>query len=208
MQPIITQAERERISARIAEIEQQTASELVTVVYSKSASYAAFRICWAVCFALFVACGLHLVWSTLPVMELFGIQTVLALGAYWLFGWSPLLRIIVPRWAKERSVYDKVRQLFLELGVTETRDRSGVLIYLSTLERRVEILGDRGVHEQFGTETWQRLVNELVSAIRCGKAATGLLQIVDELGAELIAKFPVRPGDTNELSNAVITDEP
>jgi putative membrane protein len=116
------------------------------------------------------------------------------------------LRLIVPRWAREQAVRDKVRLLFLELGVTETRDRSGVLIYLSELERRVEVLGDRGIYEQLGREAWQKLVGELTKSIHGGRAAEGLTRLIEQLGAELVARFPVRPGDTNELPNEVITD--
>ncbi|MGC4064284.1 MAG: TPM domain-containing protein [Polyangiaceae bacterium] len=127
-------------------------------------------------------------------------------GLYALFGLAPCLRRIVPRWAQERAVHAKVQQLFLDLGVTETRDRSGILIYLSELERRVEILGDRGIYQQLGAKAWQGLVEELVTSIRAGKAAEGLERILRRLGTELTAKFPIRAGDTNELPNTVIVD--
>jgi putative membrane protein len=207
MKPILTTDERDKIAALVAEIERHTASELVTVVYSKSAPYTAFRIGWAAGIALGLVGLASLLSSRLTALELIGVQSLLAIIVYWSLGFSLLLRLIVPRWAKQQAVHDKVRQLFLELGVTETRDRSGVLIYLSELERRVEILGDRGIHEQLGTDAWNQLVLELTAAIRGGNAYSGLTRIVERLGAELSAKFPIRPDDVNELPNTVVTDQ-
>jgi putative membrane protein len=107
---------------------------------------------------------------------------------------------------QRRAVSDRVKQLFLELGIIETRDRSGVLVYLSELERRVEILADRGIHEHVGNQAWQAMVDELVGAIKGGRAAEGLATIIGRIGQELAAKFPPRPDDTNELPDEVVTD--
>lgn len=206
MKSIVTKAELDQISALIAKIEQDTASELVTVVYSKSSSYAAYRIAWAAAGALALVGLGHLLWPNVPVLELLGAQTLLGAIGYWLLGMPATLRLIVPRWARERAARDKSRLMFLELGITETRDRSGVLIYLSELERRVEVLGDRGIYQELGQDAWQQLVGELTQSIRGGHAAIGLTRLIERLGAELVAKFPIRPGDTNELSNTVVTD--
>ena len=54
------------------------------------------------------------------------------------------MRLIVPSRYQQDCVSAKTKQAFIELGVTETRDRSGVLILLSEAEHRVEILADRG----------------------------------------------------------------
>jgi putative membrane protein len=207
MKPILTDNERKNVEALIAKIEEDTASELVTVIYTKSSNYTAFRMGWATALSLFSVVLLDLQFPLLPVMELFAMQGLLAVLYYWILGYSPLLKWIVPRWAKAQAVHDKVRLLFLELGVTETRDRSGVIIFLSELERRVEILGDRGIYEYLGESAWKTLVSELTSAIRGGTAFDGLRNILEKLGEQLIAKFPARADDINELPNAVVTDE-
>jgi len=140
-------------------------------------------------------------------MELLGAQALLAILLYWLLGFPALLRRITPRAAQRQAVSDRVKQLFIERGVIETRDRSGVLILLSALERRVEILGDRGIHEHLGNNVWQTMVNQLTTAIDVGKAAEGLANIIERLGRELSSKFPARPDDTDELPNRIVTDD-
>jgi putative membrane protein len=83
--------------------------------------------------------------------------------------------------------------------VTETRERSGVLLFLSEAERRVELLADRGIHERVGTEDWQALVNAVVESIRTGHAGDGIASAVDAIGARLAQHFPPSPDDINEL---------
>jgi putative membrane protein len=206
MRSILTDEERKRIATLVAEAERGTAGELVTVVARQSAAYGAFRFGWAAMLALCLAVVVHVLAPSVPADWLLGAQGPVALGLWWLFGSPTLLRWITPRAVQHRAVSDRVKQLFLELGVTETRDRSGVLVYLSELERRVEILADRGIHEHVGSEAWQAMVDELVGAIQGGRAAEGLATIIERIGRELAAKFPPRPDDTNELPDEVVTD--
>src|SRR5512146_364224 len=161
MRHVISPTERADLAQLVSEVERSTAGELVTVVLDRSSEYAGFRIGWAATLALLATCLAHLVWPGLPVMQLLGAQAVLALLFVAAFGWVPLLRSLLPSWVKQQSVDGHAKRLFLELGLTETRDRSGVLILLSELERRVVVLGDRGIHEHLGTKVWEDLVSEL-----------------------------------------------
>lgn len=207
MTAILTSEERQRLSSLVADVESKTAGEIVTVVLHQSASYSTYRVAFAAMLALLSSCATHLLWPALPAMELLGAQALLAAALYLVLGAHALLRCIVPAFARRQAVSDRVKLLFIERGVTETRDRSGVLILLSALERRVEILGDRGIHEHVGNDAWQAMVNELASAIGQGNAADGLAEIIERLGRELGAKFPPRPDDTNELPDAIVTDD-
>jgi putative membrane protein len=206
MSSIVSEQDRQRLSQRIAEVEKHTAGELVTAVYSRSSSYAAHRLVWATALCWLLTAGLDLVCFSVPTFALLGSQLLLVVGLYFLFGWSPLLRAITPEAVRAKAVSDRVRLLFLHQGITETRDRSGVLIYLSELERRVEILADRGIFEHVGKAAWESLVREITASIRDQKAAEGLLVAIDRIGGELAKRFPRRDDDTNELDNVVVTE--
>jgi putative membrane protein len=206
MKHVLSPEEQANLAQQVAEVERNTAGELVTVVIAGSSRYAAFRLGWAAVLALLAACAAHLIWPGLVVAELLGGQALLGFLLVAVLGWPALLRIIVPSWLKQQAVDEHAKRLFLELGLTETTDRSGILILLSELERRVVILGDRGIHRQLGDAAWKALVAELVQSIRAGSAAAGLSSIIERLGKELAMKFPPRPGDTDELPNAVIID--
>jgi putative membrane protein len=132
---------------------------------------------------LWVLCG------EAPIMLLF----------WWLSGIPGLTRMLVPARAQHAAVRARAEQSFIGQGVTETRDRSGVLLFLSETERRVELLADRGIHERVGADAWQALVNDVVAAIRTGRAASGISSAVDAIGVRLAQHFPPAPDDTNEL---------
>lgn len=207
MSAIVTKEEQDRLARLIGEAERTTAGEIVAVVLHKSASYGSYRIATTAVLALLCVSVGHLSLPWLTAMELLGAQALLGVVIYFLLGRPTLLCRITPRAVQKQAVSDRVKQLFIERGVTETRDRSGVLILLSALERRVEILGDRGIHEHLGDDAWRAMVNELTRAIGSGKAADGLAKIIKRLGSELSAKFPARPDDTDELPNQIVTDD-
>jgi len=207
MSSILTKAEQDQLAQRVADAERSTAGEIVVVVLHKSATYGAYRVAATALLALLSASVAHLIFPWASAMELLGAQPLFAIPLYFLLGCAPVLRQITPRATQRHAVGDRARQLFIERGVTETRDRSGVMILLSALERRVEILGDRGIHEHLGNNVWQAMVQELTMAIGSGNAADGLAKIIDRLGRELSEKFPARAGDTNELPNQLVTDD-
>jgi putative membrane protein len=79
-----------------------------------------------------------------------------------------------------------------------------MLILVSELERRVVILGDRGIHERVGDAGWQEHVDHVIDAIHRGELARGLLDVIERLGATHAAANPVRGDDTNELPDELV----
>jgi putative membrane protein len=100
-------------------------------------------------------------------------------------------------------VLERAMRAFVEQGVTETRDRSGVLIFLSEAEHQVVILADKGINDRVEPSRWQTDVDGIVLAIKEGRAGAGVIAAVDRIGGLLAEAFPPRADDTNELSDAV-----
>lgn len=206
MARILSSSDRAELSRLIAQVEQRTAGEIVTVVLRRSAGYEGYRLGWATGSAMLIAAGIHLAWPLLPPMELLGAQASLFVLGYVLFGQARFLRRMVPSKAQREATALRAKELFVDLGVTETRDRSGVLVLLSELERRAEILGDRGIHQHLGRQGWEALVADLVGNIRKGQPKRGLQALIERLGEELAAKFPRRADDVNELPDHVLVE--
>jgi putative membrane protein len=95
---------------------------------------------------------------------------------------------------------------FYSEGLQGTRDATGVLIYISVLERRVWILGDRGINERLAPQVWQGFVADLVAGIKQGRQCEALCAAIEGIGALLQTHFPRKPDDRNELSNLLIAD--
>jgi len=192
-----------RVAEHVAAAELRSAGEIVVAVARRSAEYGRERAWFTLILTLAAALAAYRFVPQLPEVWLLCAQAPCALAAWWLSALPGLLRRLVPRAAQSAAVHARAEQLFLELGVTETRERSGVLLLLSESERRVELLADRGIHERVGSEVWQALVQAVTRAIREGQAAEGVCTAVDAIGEALAQHFPRAADDTNELPDAV-----
>jgi putative membrane protein len=105
----------------------------------------------------------------------------------------------VEKAVKERAVY-----AFYQKGVHKTEEQTGVLIFISLLERKVWILGDRGIHEKIRGDFWRSLAHELATGIKEDRAFEALCRVIEKCGAELIRHFPGKAHDKNELHDEVI----
>jgi putative membrane protein len=110
---------------------------------------------------------------------------------------------LIPDDHVDRAVAMRAKAAFLEEEVFDTRDRTGILVFLSLFERRAVILADAGINRVVPEDTWQDLVDQLVAGIRRGRAAEAMRQAVTRCG-EILAEHEValRPDDEDELSDA------
>jgi len=93
--------------------------------------------------------------------------------------------------------------VFERLGMHRTAQRHGVLVYLAITDRKLAVLGDRGIHERVGEAYWQRLVADVIAHFREERLRDGVLHAVNALGAALRRHFPRGPEDQNELRDEV-----
>jgi putative membrane protein len=121
-------------------------------------------------------------------------------------GIPSLERLFVPPHEAEQEVRSAAFRLFAEHGIHRTKGRTGMLLLVSELERRAVLLGDSGIHERVGDSGWSDHVGKLVSRIREGRTADGVIEVLESLEARLAAGVPPEPNDENELPNDVIRD--
>ena len=101
------------------------------------------------------------------------------------------------------DVLDHAAFIFEELGMHRTRDRNGVLIYISVADRRVAVIGDKAINEAVPQGFWNDVVGVLKLHFAASRRADGLAEAVHMVGAKLQAFFPLRSDDSNELSNTI-----
>lgn len=104
---------------------------------------------------------------------------------------------------RDLSLHDLALRNFRRLGMENTRDRTGVLIFLLLGERKLQILGDAGIHAKLGEAVWARIAEEIAGHCRAGRLHDGLMAGLTRVGARLAEHFPARPGDRNELPDRV-----
>ncbi|MGA7837614.1 MAG: TPM domain-containing protein [Ignavibacteriaceae bacterium] len=107
---------------------------------------------------------------------------------------------------KKKSLRELAEIEFYKLGVANTRDKTGILIFLLLKDRKFYILADSGINEKVNQKTWDKIKDEIQKMFQKGEFSKGLLYGVDEVGKILSSHFPIKPDDTNELSNKVALD--
>ncbi len=112
-------------------------------------------------------------------------------------------RRLIPAETLERRVRLRAESAFLDEEVFDTRDRTGILIFLALYEHRALILADSGIHQKVEESEWQQLVARLTGGIRAGRAVDALIETIGKCG-ELLEERGVarRADDRDELANA------
>lgn len=111
---------------------------------------------------------------------------------------------ISPR-KKRDAVRIRALRAFTEKGLYRTQAQTGVLFFLSLMERTVWVLADKGIYEKIRQEQLDRFAATVSQGVREGRASQALRQAITEAGTLLAEHFPVKPGDKNELSDSLIT---
>lgn len=99
------------------------------------------------------------------------------------------------------STRQRATELFSRLRVWDTEENSGILIYLQLVDRRVEILADRGISARVPQEVWDQICRGMELAFKDGDYRRGALEAVTEAARLLIQCFPLDGEDSNELPN-------
>lgn len=105
---------------------------------------------------------------------------------------------------RKLSVYELAIKKFYELGMDKTKDKTGVLIYILLSDKKFQIIGDEGINKKVSKEFWDVLAMKMAEYFRINKFVEGISHTVKEVGVILKKEFPMKSGDTNELSNEVV----
>ena len=107
---------------------------------------------------------------------------------------------------KRKSVRQLAEKEFFKLGVANTRDKTGILIFLLLADRSFYILADSGINGKVSLGTWDKIKDEIQKNFSHGEFCKGIIFGIEEVGKILSKHFPIKPDDTNELSNRVNLD--
>ena len=109
-----------------------------------------------------------------------------------------------PLFEIRKDIADLAAKEFYKLGMANTRDKTGILIYILLSKRKFHILADSGINEKVDQSTWDNISNEMASEFKNGNYLNGVLLTIDKVGSILSKFFPIKEDDTNELSNKVV----
>jgi len=215
--------DEEIVTAAVARAEQDSDGEIVTIVASRSDAYHDVALHYAVLAMLIVPAKLALLpkaWidraATLLLgwngefdrralmVVLFVLLTLAFLIVRLILAFMPLRMALTPGRTKSRRVHRRAVELFRASCELKTRGRTGILIYLSLLERRAEIVADKAIADQVEPEIWGEAMAALVDGVKAGEPGQGMASAVEKVGEVLKRILPPRPTKPDELPNRVI----
>lgn len=219
----LTEADRAAVSAAVARAEEASAGEIVTIMAASSDDYHDVALWWSAVAGFLALAILSWFWpfylakidwltgawqSEWQPGKVFALALMLTTGKfavmYLLQLWRPLRLALVPGPLKHRRVRDRAVTAFRIGAERRTHGRTGVLIYLSLAEHRAEIVADEAIASKVAPEVWGDAMATLVSGIRAGHSAQGLIGAVEQVGAVLAQHFPRAADDKNELPDRLI----
>jgi putative membrane protein len=205
---LIDPADRLRLEASVVEAERSTAGELVVCVVGACDEYGSLGWRLGVTLAALALLAGGTIWPESTPVDLLGMQLVALLLGHALARLTPLRRALLPEALLERHVSERASAAFAEHGLTRTAGRTGVLLFVALLERRVVVLADEGIHRVLGPdESWQEVVDLATGGLRSGRAVEGLESAIRRCGEILRAHLPAAPRHLNELPNAIVLED-
>ena len=202
--PFLGDADKARIEEEGRGAEAKTTGEFVTVIAARSSEYLYIPTLAAAGIVLLLS-GLVLLLPLDPRIDLFYAGQVAGFIALALaFRWPPLRMALIPRSEQEVRARRHAHQLFLDLGLSSAKDRTGVLLFVSIAEHYVEIIADRGVQAHVDAKVWDRIVADFTAKVRTGQVAEGFVAAIAACTDVMAEHHPWHPGDVNELPNRLI----
>jgi putative membrane protein len=211
------------VTAAVADAEQHTSGEIVTIVTDLSDHYDDIAMAWASAVAFLAL----VIYATFPdfyiglITRLSGgwgheyttgeyvalLVTAVALkwvGTWLILKWTPLRMALTPKATKLTRVRNRAISLFKVGTESKTQARTGVLLYLSMKEHRAEIVADEAIASKVAPEVWGDAMVALLDQVKAGNPGAGVAVAVAQMGVVLAEHFPKGSNNPNELPDRLI----
>lgn len=189
------------LAEAVREIEKETNAEIVIVVRGRSGTYrhadylfGAIVALAGLIFVLFSPWEFHTYWIPFDVVALF------IAGAFVASRGDFIRRLLTTRKFRATAARAGAAARFYEAGIANTSAENGVLIYLSLLERRLEVIADRGILKCVPPLKWNHAVFKL-KEIAHSPEPEKLVSAVHNLGKLLAEYLPATGENPNELAD-------
>lgn len=115
------------------------------------------------------------------------------------------VRVYVESRCRFVDALDRAVEVFQALGMHQTAERNGVLVYVAMKDHQLAIFGDEGIHRKVGSEFWNEELRHMLAEFNRQHYAAGIAQVVREIGEVLAQHFPYdKTTDKNELSDDIV----
>jgi len=201
----LSDAERAELSTAIAAAEERTTGEVAIVVLGRSDRHPGAE--W-LAGAIAMLLGSALLAGWLPwdrPVWFFACQALLGAAGFLSARWLPgFKRAFISEDRADEMVREQALQEFYAHDLHRTRDATGVLLFVSLLERRVVVLGDTGIDAKLDASYWEATTAAILAGLKNGSLARGLSEGLGRCADVLAEHFPRGEDDRNEVHNHVV----
>ncbi len=200
--------ELEQIAETIKTIEAKTDAEIITVIANKSSTTKHVKYLLYLIVITFV----HLVFSTLdyyfliePDAFLMALTYLLAIPLSFLLShYNFIQRLLTPKCDQKFQAESQAEREFYVQRLYMTKNKTGLLIYVSLLEKQVIVLADEKITEKLPKDSWQGMIQLIIKGIKNKSLKDGLVDALENISTKLFENFPNEEQNPNELPNHVI----
>jgi putative membrane protein len=144
----------QRVEDTVVEVESRTDAEVVIVAAGQSGQYIDAAMLWASVVSLAMLVAAMLVPAVIhPALLVINLAITWAV-CVWLFNGPWFLRFAVSKKRQKRQVTEAAAAEFHLEAVHSTPNRTGLLIYISALEGKVELIADVGLEQKIPQGAW------------------------------------------------------
>ncbi|HKV09549.1 MAG TPA: hypothetical protein VJ725_15510 [Thermoanaerobaculia bacterium] len=204
--PFLTDESRKALAEAVHAVEATSSAELVVAVRARSGSYLAAALLAGIvagyatlAFLLFSPWEFGLAWFLVDPVLVGALAVLAGLRI------PALTRLLSRRATRLRHVTAAARANFVEKGMDRTTGRTGILLYISLLEREVEVVVDAGVEALAATDVWRQAISAIGEAVRRGADGIEVAGKIRGLAEVLAPALERSAEDVNELPNEVWT---
>jgi putative membrane protein len=211
----LTAQDRARVSEAVRSAEQRTRAEIVPMLVSRSGLYRDAQHRAGLVLALLMLTGLltleaawlpwgwhaaNAAWLVLSTVSSY------ALGV-WLGTFTPIIRLVTSMERMRQKVRLRAERAFAQHGISQTRERTGVLLMLSMLEHQVYVLPDNEIARLVSSDQWNEVVQAVIERLKEDDIVGGLCAGISRCGTILARALPVTSGDNpNEIPDRMIEE--
>lgn len=216
----LSEKDFETIKNNVANAESKTTGEIAVAVTAESENYAFWELLAANIVAAVVLIallpfsdkilGLYklLYWQNEPgwILPMFYIVSCFSavVISFYIANIPAIDRLIIPLSVRKSRVTNRALRYFTESGVYDTKERSGILIFVSYMERQVRIIADRGISQKISQDMWNLIADELAENLKKGDALLAFNNAIFKCGELLAENFPTDGENPNELADGLV----
>lgn len=208
---MFSEPDLQRIKDAVAKAEDKISGEIVPVMVERSGRYISAHYKGAILLAsfafvtmiildryVFTTSGNALFYD--PVFIFLVVAMAGFAGGFIPSVSDPIKRLLAGRTNLDLAAKQRAENIFLEEEVFNTRQRTGIMIFISFFEHEVIVMADKGISNAVDKSLWDEIVSDLIGNIRQGDVVNGLEKAIARCGTILLEKgFTKSEDDTNEL---------